>query len=426
MNDLVQAPFTKPAFYGWKNAWVLFFVYMATTGLVFYAFAVIFPVMIQTTGWNRGDASIAISVGMLAGGFLVPIAVAILNRIGSRKAIIIGLTILIIGLLLLATTVTQLWHWIVIWGVLIPMGRVLCGLLPIQVNIMFWFNRKRATALGLVMTGAPLGGFIAPPVYTWFMTVMKGWRMGWLLSAGMAILGLIISFWVKSKPADLGQFPDGIDSNSGGPNAGRDQTGARTHRTQTTWTVREVFRSPAIWFITVANITQMMTIIQVNNHGVLHLMDLGYTNMQAAFVLSSIILSSGIVRFPMGWIGDRIEPRWIISGALALMLMGFICIWKAPSMRLLMVFGPIYGIAYGTLLVIVPTMIGNYYGADIFASINGFLAPFLTVITAFVPTAAGYAVEKLGSYNEVFLIMTCLLVGGLICSAFLSPPKKIR
>jgi ABC-type long-subunit fatty acid transport system fused permease/ATPase subunit len=80
--------------------------------------------------------------------------------------------------------------------------------------------------------------------------------------------------------------------------------------------------------------------------------------------------------------------------------------------------------SYGVLLTIVPTITGNYYGPEVFASINGFFGPFLTVIGAAVPTIAGYAVEKLGSYNEIFLVITFLLIAGTVCSAFLSPPRK--
>ena len=163
MNDTTQPQLPPKAFYGWKNASLLTFIYMATTGLVFYAFSVIFPVMLNDTGWNRGDASIAISVSMIAGGFLVPFAAMLLNKFGSRNVIIVGLAILFVDLFLLSTVVSKLWHWIFVWGIIIPIGRLLCGLLPAQVSIMYWFSRKRAMAIGLLMTGAPVGGFFAPP-----------------------------------------------------------------------------------------------------------------------------------------------------------------------------------------------------------------------------------------------------------------------
>jgi MFS family permease len=89
-----------------------------------------------------------------------------------------------------------------------------------------------------------------------------------------------------------------------------------------------------------------------------------------------------------------------------------------------MIFGPVYGVAYGSLITIFPTIYGNYYGAGVFANINGFFAPFLTIAGSVVPTAAGFMVEKFGSYNGMFLILTLLLVLGLLLSAFLSPPRK--
>ena len=424
MNDITSQAH-RQRFYGWTNAGLLTFIYMATTGLVFYAFPVIFPVMLNQTGWNRGDASIAISVSMVAGAFLIPLAAKLINRFGSRKVIIVGLILLFIDLLLLSTVVSKLWHWIVIWGIFIPVARMLCGLLPAQVTMMFWFNRKRAMAIGLLMTGAPLGGFFAPPIYTWFVTHMGGWRFGWMLSTGVVFLAIIASLWVKSKPSDVGQHTDGIAPGQRPSNNPTDPGhGMKTHKTDAVWTLKQVLKSPSIWFITGVNITQMMGLGMVVNHGALHLTDIGYDLMDAAFILSLIIGSSGIVRFPMGWLGDRVEPRWIISGALVLMVIGFVGIWKAPSYGALMVLGPIYGISYGTILTILPTITGNYYGPDVFASINGFFGPFLTITGAAVPTIAGYAVESLGSYNEIFLFLTICLVGGLICSAFLSPPKK--
>jgi len=425
MNDPMKAQASLPSFYGWKNAFLLTFIYMATTGLVFYAFSVIFPVMLSNTGWNRGDASIAITVAMLAGGFLIPLAAKLINKFGSRKVIIVGLVILLFDLIILSTVVSKLWQWTLMWGVAFPIARMLCGLLPSQVSIMFWFNRKRAMAIGVLMTGAPIGGFFAPPLYTWFMEHMGGWRFGWMLSATVVLVALVLSFWVRSKPSDLGQYPDGIAPGSG--QLGKEDNpneGIRTFRSEVTWTLKEVLKSRVIWMITAINITQMMGLNLVVNHGVLHLTDIGYESMAAAQILSIMIVSSGIVRFPIGWLADRIEPRWIILSALLLMLCGFVGIWKAPGFGLLMVLGAIYGISYGTLLTILPTITGNYYGPEVFASINGFFGPFLTVLGAAVPTIAGYAVEMMGSYNQMFFWLTILLVAGTACSLFLAPPQK--
>jgi MFS family permease len=425
VNDPTQAQRAARPFYGWINAFLLSLIFMATAGFVFYPFSVIFPVMLKTTGWSRGDASIAVSVATLVGGFLIPLAAKLLNTFGSRKVIILGLAILLSSLVLLGTVMTKLWHWTLIWGVIMPIGSLLSGPLPSQVNIMYWFNRKRAMAMGLLMTGAPIGGLFAPPLYTWIMTHMGGWRTGWLLSAGIVFLALIVSFFIKSKPSDMGQFPDGIPPGAVSDNGeNKPPEPSPIFRTKFVWTLREVLKTRTIWLLTLANIAQGLTLGIIVNHGVLHLTDVGFSNMNAAFILSAIIMSSGIIRLPVGWLGDRVEPRWIYCVAIFLMLAGFVGFWKAPSFAFLMVLGPIYGIAYGALLTIAPTLAGNYYGPEVFPSIRGFFGPPVTLLSAAIPTVAGYAVEKMGSYNEIFLALSILLLLGGVCSAFLSPPNK--
>jgi len=70
------------------------YVYIATIGLLAYGFNVIFTVMLNSLGWSRGNTSLAISIsGMLTGFVLTPAEAVIINKIGSRKSIIMGLFI---------------------------------------------------------------------------------------------------------------------------------------------------------------------------------------------------------------------------------------------------------------------------------------------------------------------------------------------
>ncbi len=81
--------------------------------------------------------------------------------------------------------------------------------------------------------------------------------------------------------------------------------------------------------------------------------------MQAASIMGFIIFGSGVARFPMGALADRIEPRRIISAALFVMMFSLIGLWKAPSMGFLLFVGPCFGFSYGTLLVMQPSIIGE-------------------------------------------------------------------
>ncbi len=121
-----------------------------------------------------------------------------------------------------------------------------------------------------------------------------------------------------------------------------------------------------------------------------------------------------------------IEPRWILTMAMALMLVGFMGIWKAPSITFLMITGPLFGVAYGTALIMFSAILANYFGADSFASINGFIVPFMLPFAASVPVAAGYIADRFGNYDLAFMILSVILFMGIICAAVLAHPTKTK
>ncbi len=412
-----------PVFYGWINTAILFTIYFVALGLVFYGFSAIFPAMIKTMGWKRGDAALAHTLNLLLMGLMTPFLAIMLNRFGSRKIMGVGLTVLVTGLVLLSTVTSELWQWILVWGFLMSFGFCFAGLLTIQFTIVQWFNIRRATVLGIVMSGSAVGGFIAQPFYTWLMEYTEAWQSGWITGGIFALLALLLSFWIRNKPEDLGQFPDGINPDET-EDAAENPGTTRTYRTQEVWNMQEIIRTRTLYIIMIVMIAHGMPIFMVTTHAVLHLTDVGYTQMQAASVLSFIILGSGIARFPMGWLADRIEPRLILTGAMALMAIGLIGIWKAPSIPVLMVCGPIFGFAYGTALIMFPTIIANYFGPELFASINGFLIPFIIPFGASVPVAAGYMADRFGNYDLPFTFLGIVLAGSVIFAVLLSPPKR--
>ena len=112
--------------------------------------------------------------------------------------------------------------------------------------------------------------------------------------------------------------------------------------------------------------------------------DLGFTRMQAASAIGNLILCSGFARLPIGFVGDRIEPRWIMTIALAGMGVAMIGIWKAPE-------------NLGLLLAVVS-----------------------------IPVLAGIIYVRFGSYDIPFIyVVTLTLVSALLATA-LVPPKKTK
>jgi MFS family permease len=158
---------------------------------------------------------------------------------------------------------------------------------------------------------------------------------------------------------------------------------------------------------------------------VLHLTDLGFSDMQAASALGNLIFFSGLARFPMGLLGDRVEPRWIMMIALAGMGVALFGIWRAPAdFGLLLGIVALFGFSFGSIVPIFPAMIGNYFGPSAFAPITGFLSPLMIVIGAPVPFVAGIIYDRFGSYDIAFVYVVVLIFATALLSSALVPPKK--
>lgn len=409
-------------FFGWKNLGLLFGVYLFAVGFVYYSFNVIFPEMVRETGWKRGDASWAQTLhGLLFAAFL-PFAALTTNRIGARRTIAIGVSVLIAGCILLGTVAQSIFAWTLLWGVVMAFGLAFGGVIPIQTTVAQWFSLRRATAIGVVMSAAGLGGFLAQPLFTWVMQTFDGWQSGWLAATGFAVLAICLVGWVVNHPEDRGEHADGI---APGTEADALRYGSRPiYRTQDTWSLAEALRTPTLWLLIVLFLGTVMPLYLLLVHGVLHLTDLDYDRMQAASVLSFMLAGSACARFPIGWLGDRLEPRLLLFGLLVAAAMALGLVWKAPGMGWLLLAGVLFGAAYGGTLVLIPAVIANYFGAASFASINGFIFPVQLVIASVVPVGAGYLADLTGSYDAAFIGLTGFTILAAACALTTQPPTR--
>ncbi len=422
----------RTGFYGWKNVALLFLVYMGAFGVVFYGFSVIFPAMIRELGWSRGEASVAHTVFGLLTALIVPLVARSIERIGAKGTLLVGLSIGFACLTLLGTVPLRLWSWLLIWGLIMPIGFAFSTVLPMQVTVMSWFRLRRATALGIVLTGGAIGGFLVQPLFTWLIQRTGSYRAGWLAEAGMVLAVLAAGLFVKDRPSDIGQHPDGRPPQN--PAAARRRTeapaprepGGAIHRTQVTWTVRQVFRAPAFWYLLVMEIAFRQSVLLVSSHGILHFMDKALSPMQAAVTLSLFVAGSGIARLPMGLLADFLEPKRIAAACMSMLLIGFVGLWTTGVPALHFVLAPVAGFCFGALWVVLPVIRGNYFGSEVYHRLFSFTAPVSGLFIYPVPVVAGIVADRTGSYRTAFVAVASFLAASSVLAFLLKPPVRAR
>ena len=422
MATTAQSGRAPRKFYGWTNVGLFFFIQFAASGFVYFAYSVVFPVMVETMAWNRGTASLAQSIALMMLGLAYPLTGYLLSRYGVRKTVTIGLLVMLSGLLLLIFTVSEIWQWILIWGGVMGLSFALTGPICSQTAMINWFSIKRSTTIGIVMTGSAVGGALAQPILTAMMDRFDSWRLAWLIAAAMVTVALIAAQFIINRPQDIGQFPDDVNPGLAAQDPLARNMRPKTHRTGHDWTMKQVIRTPTLYLLMLVTLGYLGTFFFLLNHGVLHLTDNGLSGLQAASIMGMAILGSGFARIPAGWLGDQFELRWTLFGSIALMAIGLSGFWLGHGVILLSAMGMLFGAGYGSLLVLGPVVVGNYYGERAFPIINSVLAPVMLPFAAAAPAGAGYIFEATGSYDIAFAGAISLLVAGLIAAFFMKPP----
>src|SRR5258708_37871176 len=93
---------------GW---WILVgaFATFAAGASIMHAYTVFLVAFIEAFQWSRAETSLAYSVSQLVGGITSPLVGMLVDRLGPRRLVLLGGTLLTVGLVGTAQA-TQLWQ----------------------------------------------------------------------------------------------------------------------------------------------------------------------------------------------------------------------------------------------------------------------------------------------------------------------------
>jgi len=409
-------------FYGWNNAALVFLIQFTYSGFVFFAYSTIFPAMVEAMDWNRGSASIAHSLSYLMLGIFYPLTAWLIGKYGVRFTYSSGLLVMLAGLLMIIFLVSEVWHWTIAWGVVMGIAFALTGPIVGHTLTIYWFNARRATVLGIVVTGGAVGGFFAQPILAYVIERFDTWQSGWVVSIFVVLIALARTHFLINKPSEIDQHPDGIDPNLSNDSSLNATIKPLTYRSTHNWSMREVFNNHAVYLILIIGATYLGVGTFFLAHGALHLNDIGISKLETATLMGVFIFGSGAGRIPAGWLGDKIELRWLVAAIMGLLMVAFIIFAATENFTILAISGFVIGLCYGGKFALAPAMISNYFGEESFAKINSLFAPVLLPFVAIAPVGAGYIFDAQGSYDLAFTIGTGLLGVSVLAAIILKPP----
>ena len=151
----------RGVFYGWKLVGLALLVIALASGPIWSGVGVWVTALELHFGWTRAQLTGAFSLAQLEGSILGPFMGYLIDRLGPRRMVFVGLVITGLGFILFSRT-NNLLIFYLSYG-LIMLGSAAGTWLPLMTAVNRWFIRKRNLAMAVAAEGSPLGGLLLLP-----------------------------------------------------------------------------------------------------------------------------------------------------------------------------------------------------------------------------------------------------------------------
>jgi len=382
-------------FFGWWVVGATAAIVFLTGGTFFYGFSALFNPIVAEFGWSRASVALAFSLRSEVGGIAAPIVGWTVDRVGSRRLMIVGIFFCSAGFALMSQMQSLPFFYFSVVVIAIGMSAT-AG--PVgMVAIAHWFKKRRGRALSFMTAGAGTSGVMVLVLAG--MVSEFGWRDALLILAVVQlVVCLPLAMSIRDKPEDIGLLPDGEPPEPGVSVAQGVAEGL---------TLRRALRLRAFWQMAFAVMLVNVGMIAVIVHQIPYFTEsLGVSDGMAAALVTVMTLTSLLGRFGMGQLADMIDKRWVLAisfATCALALVLFATLTEAWQIAYAL---PVFAIGWGGIIPVRPAFQAEYFGMRAFGAIQGIVFTVATLGGLIGPVFAGWMYDETESYRTAFLILS--------------------
>ncbi len=400
-------------FYGWRMVAAGGGIQFLQAALLHQAFGAYFAVLAEEFGWSKTALSGAAVLQPMEAAVLGPFLGWIIDRFGPQGMIRLGMVTFGVGFMLLSQieTLAGLYGAFLV----IALGTSLCGFFPINVAIIYWFEKFRARALSVLSLGLAFGGVFVPLVAGAMQTY--GWRATAFGSGLLAIVvGWPLARTFRRRPEDVGETVDGL------PKAAV-ETSLPKDPGQREFTAREALRTGAFWLLSLGHGFALIVVYAVSVHAIMHMKEgLGYSLAQASLFITLMTVAQigGVL---VGWaVGDRYEKRKVAALCMLMHSGGLLMLTYASGTAMLVAFAVLHGGAWGLRGPLMQAIRADYFGRRSIGMILGLSSMIVVVGQIGGPIVAGVFADLTGDYRFGFTLLAVLAGLGSLFFLLAKPP----
>jgi len=345
------------------------FVATAVAFLGLFNFGIFLDALTRDFGTGKGQVAAVFSVTTVVYYLCGMVAGRLADRYGPRPIIAAAAVLIGTGFVVGSQT-RQLWQLGVVWALTVGPG-VGASYSPLVAAVGSWFERRRALALGLAMSGAGFGILAGAPLCSALLRA-HGWR------GSFVVIGV-------GSTVSLGACA-AVASRRGGPSAVAPAPLGPLIRSST---FRTLFAAVAL--LSLAFFTPFVFLASYARAQ-------GIGAATTSLIVGMVGISSTFGRLVLAGIGYRLGEVRLYQVSHALMALSF-AVWLVAgrSAAGLLTFSVLMGVGYGGFVALAPAVLAARFGIERLGGLIGTLYSGLSVGSALSPPLVGWMTDTVGA-----------------------------
>ncbi|MBI2288067.1 MAG: MFS transporter [Chloroflexi bacterium] len=391
------------------------------SGVGFFAFSLFVRPLQEDLGWTRGGIMAAYTIYSLLSGAASPFIGRVIDRYAASKVISVGAFISGLGFVLLSL-MSNLWHF---YGsyIVIAVGMTAMGTIPTTMVVSNWFQKRRGTVIGIMSTGMGAGGVVLTPLIGGYLIPGFSWRIAYLVLAVLTWLMVIplALLVIKTRPADIGLYPDGVAD----PEVVVEAKTVLT--TPGGLTLKMALATPAFWLIALSSLASGFSLVGILMSQVPYLEDIGFPVAIAAGTLGGVSLVSLGGRVGFGWLCDRIPAKYACCIGIGIQVASLIVLMNVQStssLAIIWLYVIILGLCVGSWLPVMAMLVSDNFGFVSYGAIFGIIMFVQSIGVALGPIVAGYMYDSMNTYYWAFITFLILYAVSALSVLAVRRPKS--
>lgn len=384
------------------HAWIIVAVTAITMTIASgarFLFGVVLKPVSEEYGWDRAELTGAVLLGMVVLSICQPIVGSLVDRVGPRKVLVIGLGLLGLSLIPFSFA-TSLWQVYLIYGVITSIGLAAASPVISTSIVGRWFTRKRGLAMSIATSGSAFGQLLIVPVAAWIM-VMTTWQMTYrVLAVALLLVALpLTALFLRDAPPSTSS------------------SASLAKPAEEGLALREAIAHPAFWLLGVGFVVCGWTMAFPNTHFLAYADDMGMSVLHAANTVSVTAIFSIAGTILLGIAADRFSRTGVLALTYGLRGLAFLLLLLLPAGNLIYVYGAILGISWSATTPLTAAIAADRYGPKNLGLIFGSLFTFMNLGFGVGSFLDGIIYEHFGGYQGALLINVGLGVLAAVAAA---------